>query len=96
MCTSVARSPHRSGNASQGQEMLRQGTLHAKRLLLCSIRLDQHVVQNTICQLAKMGPMGEQQAVLGCVGDSNAQAVEALEGLSAGCFLLWDREHVTS
>ena len=61
---------HRSGNASQGLEMLRHGTWHAERLLLC----DQHVVQNTICLFTKMGPMGEQQ-VRGWVGNSNAPVV---------------------
>ena len=38
--------------------------------------------------------MGLLLVVLGWVGDSNAQAVEALEGQSAGRFLL--TEHVIS
>ena len=60
MGTSVACSLHRSRNAYQGLEfeMLQQVTWHAKQLLLSSTGLNQHVVQNTICQLAKMGPMG--------------------------------------
>ena len=39
MGTSVARSPHRlrSGNASQGLEMLLQGTWHAKWLLFVAL-----------------------------------------------------------
>ena len=76
-------------------EMLRQGTWHAQLWLLCSTSLDQHVVQNTICQLAKMGPMGKQWVVQGWVGDSNALVVEALEGQSALFPPSGNREHVT-
>ena len=41
-----------------------------------------------------MGPMGEQRVMRGGVGDSNAPAVEALEGQSAGRFLLWVTESI--